>query len=815
MRLVEWYLGVPPPHAGQGTDWGLAGESLWTSLLPGWALALLIAAIGAGVVSVYVRDARALSWPVRGGLIVLRLASLAVLLIMLARLTLTATRTGMPTLALLIDTSASMGLEDRYAEEAASESAAQLAAAAGGDSATRLTLAQALLTRDEGRFLRRLAQSHRLRLFQFDGAAAPIEVPPADDEQQALANLLDAVAALQPTGSETRPAAAVRQVLDDLRGGPPTALVILTDGIPSTGEEDALSAAVAEARDHSVPLIPIGIGSAEPARDLQLYDVLADDVVFVDDPLTFSFQLKGFGYQGQTARVTLRQQGRQEVLQSVEVAVGRDSQPLPLELTHVPGEAGEFDYIIEVAALPGETNAGNNTAVHRVQVRREQLRVLLVERLPRWEFRHLKPLLERDPAVEVHTVLQQADVSFAEEDLTALPRFPVGREALMGYDVIIWGDVDLSFLSPGVLDHLQEFVAERGGGLVLIAGEGHNPHSYRGTPLEDLLPVHLREADNAERIPGVTPAGFRPQLTIEGRTRAALRLMDSAEQNERLWGRLPPLYWLQTSGRRKPAAQVLAVHPTWHGEGGPLPVIVTQRFGAGQVLFHATDELWQWRRQVEDRYYGRYWLQMVRYLSRSKLRSDARGIELASDRTVYQQGESVELRARFLDPQSLPATDDGARAIVEGPGGRREAVTLTRLREAPNLFTGRISQLTAGSYHAWLAEPPPVTIGAGSQEEGARSPAVASTDFRVEVAASELRDRNFRRADLQEAARGSRGTYYSFQEAERFLDEVPRGRAVPVSSEMLIPLWNRWELLVLLASLLAAEWIIRKRLGLV
>jgi uncharacterized membrane protein len=813
MRLVEWYLGIPSPHAGQGTDWGLAGESLWTALLPGWALALLIGGIVAGVVSVYLRDARALSWPLRSGLVLLRLASLAVLLVMLARITLTATRTGMPTLALLIDTSASMGLEDRYTDDAAALSATKLAD--GAESATRLTLAQSLLTRDEGRFLRHLAQSHRLRLFQFNGSAVPIEVPQADDDEEAQAHLLEAVAALQATGSETRPAAAVRQVLDDLRGSPPTALVILTDGIPSTGEEDALPTATADARDHSVPLILIGIGSAEPARDLQLYDVLADDVVFVDDPLTFSFQLKGFGYQGQSARLTLRRQGRPEVLQSVDVAIGRDGQPLPLELTRVPDEAGEFDYVIEVAELPGETNDGNNVAVHRVQVRREQLRVLLVERLPRWEFRHLKPLLERDPAIELHTVLQQADVSFAEEDLTALPRFPVGREALMNYDVIIWGDVDLSFLSPGALDDLQEFVGERGGGLVLIAGEGHNPHAYRDTPLADLLPVEFHAAGNAERLPGATPAGFRPQLTIEGRTRAALRLTDSAAENEQLWRRLPALYWLHQSGRRKPAAQVLAVHPTRHGEGGQLPVIVTQRFGSGQVLFHATDELWQWRRRVEDRYYGRYWLQMVRYLSRSKLRSDARGIELASDRTVYQQGESVELRARFLDPQSLPASDDGARAIVEGPGGRRESVPLTRLREAPNLFTGRISQLTAGSYHAWLAEPPPVAADSPLPEGGATAPTVASTDFRVEVAASELRDRRFRRADLQEAARGSRGTFYAFHQAEQFLDEVPRGRAVPVSSEMLIPLWNRWELLVLLAGLLAAEWIIRKRLGLV
>jgi hypothetical protein len=45
--------------------------------------------------------------------------------------------------------------------------------------------------------------------------------------------------------------------------------------------------------------------------------------------------------------------------------------------------------------------------------------------------------------------------------------------------------------------------------------------------------------------------------------------------------------------------------------------------------------------------------------------------------------------------------------------------------------------------------------------------------------------------------------------------EVPPGRTVPISSEMSLPLWNRWEFLLLLTALLAMEWISRKRAGLV
>ncbi len=49
------------------------------------------------------------------------------------------------------------------------------------------------------------------------------------------------------------------------------------------------------------------------------------------------------------------------------------------------------------------------------------------------------------------------------------------------------------------------------------------------------------------------------------------------------------------------------------------PLIAMHRFGGGKVIFHATDETWRWRFRVGDLYLGRYWVQAIRYLSRSKL----------------------------------------------------------------------------------------------------------------------------------------------------------------------------------------------------
>ena len=92
---------------------------------------------------------------------------------------------------------------------------------------------------------------------------------------------------MQPSGESSRLGAAVRSVLDDLRGRPPAAMVIVTDGITTDGP--SLSEAAVVARRKGVPLFVVGAGSDQPVRDLKLSDLLVDEVVFVDDIVNFQF----------------------------------------------------------------------------------------------------------------------------------------------------------------------------------------------------------------------------------------------------------------------------------------------------------------------------------------------------------------------------------------------------------------------------------------------------------------------------------------------------------------------------------------------
>ena len=128
-------------------------------------------------------------------------------------------------------------------------------------------------------------------------------------------------------------------------------------------------------------------------------------------------------------------------------------------------------YTLEVDPRPRELQADNNRLERAVNVRKEKLRVLLVDSEPRYEYRYLKNYLEREETIALSVVLLSSDPEYSDQDRSALPTFPAAKDELFGYDVVLLGDADPGFLSASQMQNLSEFVTEKGGGLLFIAGQ--------------------------------------------------------------------------------------------------------------------------------------------------------------------------------------------------------------------------------------------------------------------------------------------------------------------------------------------------------
>jgi uncharacterized membrane protein len=803
---LEKYFGAENGAAGEGTLWRLAHSWPWEA----WVTLLAVAAMIALVATVYALEIGPAGRIRRIVLATLRLTTIGLVLMMIAQWVLELNPTQLPYLVVLVDDSESMKIADHYDKESLRADIVRRLKATGFDSLTRLNQAKTLLLEDDAALLHALDSRYKLRVYFCS------EVPRLQSGD--IGQIRSAIRAVQATGKATRLGDCLRTVLNDQGLTGVAAVVLLTDGITTDGQRlvgqpanrgdssaaDSLTAeggAADAARAKGIPIFAVGLGSDQPVQDLELADLQVSDVAFVDDMLTFRFNLIATGYAGKQVEVRLKDKKSGAVLARQTVTIAGNHKPQELTLSHRPDKEGQFDYVVEVDRLPDEVRDDNNQLERQVSVRKAQIRVLLVQAYPSYEFRYLKNSLERDTTIAIHSLLQDADVEYASADKTALAVFPVRREDLFDYDVVIFGDVNPALLSTSALSNLSDFVVQKGGGLVMIAGPAYNPLAYRGTPLAPLVPIDLATALAPDPRRAITD-GFTMRPTAEGLNEPNMQLGDTPAETVQIWQKLPPLYWL-LEAQPKESAEVLAEHPTRRGpDGRPLPVILQRRAGAGMVLFHATDETWRWRYQVGDVFFARYWIQTIRYLSRTKLLGKDQAARLSTNRKQYAQGEPIRLRLEFTDPRQSPADGRDVTILLRHGDQAERQLKLTRSPTNHELFEATLDPLPEGNYQALVVDPP--------------LPGEPSASFQVKVSEVEFERTQMDVSELQGAADKTKGHFYTWQTASTLLDDLPIGRHVPMKpTSPPMELWNRWPVLLLVLLLLIAEWTLRKRCGMI
>ena len=797
-QLAEWIFGGREAATGEGVESVLDYVAPWAN----WLTLVLFIAATAMVVYAYMKERgndvrlgqRGIPLiAVKGGLITARLSLVAIILFMLYEFALLPYRTELPDLAVLLDISESMDQAIEHDDPKLAQQLSHRLADAGFDEMTRLNLAKTLLLEHNARFLSELRRRYRLRLYLI-GSQSRLHGGELEQIETSIRELL-------PSDKHSRLGKCLQKVLSTQRGRPTAAIVTLTDGITTEGKTIADLAPLASRR--RVPLLIVGLGSETPTRDLRLSELLVDPVVFVEDIVVFEAQITGTGFEGSTAELQLRRKGQEQVLAKQNVTIGADGQAQSVRLRYQLTEEGEYEFELALLPLDGESSTENNRQSRLVSVRNDKIKVLLVQAYPNYEFRYLKNMLSRhESTIQLTTVLQDADPDYTSLEKTAQRVFPVQRDELFEYDVILFGDVNPTFLTNSVLDHVVDFAKEKGGGILFMAGPKYTPVAYRDTPLASLMPVAL----DSVTVPSPDETlveSFAVRPTDLGMVTSPMQLGSEPTESLQIWRDLPSLYWLLECHDLKPGARVLAEHPTRRSHNGhPLPVICMQFVGAGKVIMHSTDETWRWRYRVGDIFFSRYWVQTIRYLSRSKLWGQNRSLEISTDRRRYPKGDPVRIRASFLDDRLAPAADDGVTVVMEHALGKTRRLTLNRRPGNRGVFEITVNQPDEGAYHLWIAAP---TV------EG-QAP---SADFSISPAPGETTITKLDAVDLQQAAEQSGGSYYTLGTASDLLKNLPPGRQVKVESLHRNTIWNSWKIALAFVVIIISEWTIRKKVGMV
>ena len=188
------------------------------------------------------------------------------------------------------------------------------------------------------------------------------------------------------------------------------------------------------------------------------------------------------------------------------------------------------------------------------------------------------------------------------------------RSEFFARDVLLVGDGPRELFTPEFCELTEEFVSRFGGGLVVVAGPRFGPRELADTPLAQMLPVLLGDTDRLR-----DRAEFQLQRTQEAALYPFMQLAESAAEDNAAWDNLGKLPWYQSVAGVHEHAQVLAEHPTDLCDDGKTrqPLIAIRPYGRGQVVYVGLNEMWRMRKRYGDRYYQRFWAQLIYRLGMS------------------------------------------------------------------------------------------------------------------------------------------------------------------------------------------------------
>ncbi len=743
------------------------GQFVLLGVWPGWVLLLLIVASTAGLAlliwSRLPQAAPNISKWRAGAVWLLQSLLIATVLVLLWQPAITVAELApqQNVIAVVLDDSRSMAIADsdgKLTREAAAEKALEDGVLAG------------------------LQKKFQVRLYRLDSRVARAAT----------------LAEIQPTAPATHINDGLKQLVTETSDLPVGAVVLLSDGSENSldGSGDLALDTIHALRNRRLPVHTVGFGKEQAAHDIELEDVRVASRAMAGSRIPATVTLQQRGYAGSKAILAIRDGGK--TLDSREVTLGPDGATQVETIFFSPGDAGVKSLQFSLGPLANEENVANNAVTRLLGVSDDKRRILYVEGEPRWEYKFIRRAEDDDKIVQLASMLRTTENKIYRQgisDPTELANgFPVRPEDLFGYQGIILGSVEAGYFTPLQQELLREFVDRRGGGLLFLGGRfALGDGGWGGSSLVDLLPTYLPNSRNTfHRDPATV------ELTAAGSDSPITRLMDDPAKNIDRWKKLTYLMDYQDAGTPKPGAAVLI---QMNAGGRKLPLLITQNYGRGRTAVMATSGTWRWQmsQPLGDPAHDLFWQQLLRWLV---LDSPGQVVVTAANHTLMDDGH-IELSANVRDKEYIPAPDAKVTAHLMGPNGISVMLDMTPAADNPGVFHAAWTADKPGSY---LAE---VTAEKGSEELGSDTFPFERIDGVAE---------NFHtvqnRELLEKLATETGGRYWKPDELSRLPNEISYSDA-GISTRDIKELWNMPVVFLWLLLLMAAEWLLRRKWGVV
>jgi uncharacterized membrane protein len=657
-----------------------------------------------------------------------------------------------PAVAIIVDTSESMGQSD------------------GNGKVSRLNQAKALLSEGGSPLIGSLSQKYEVHVYGLADSLRPL----------AFAD----VPRLQAAGSKGDLSEALKTI-----GNKNAVAVVLSDGNLKWNQNQA----------QLLPTVIVPFGDPQTYQDVLIKGISAPPLAFRDRNVSIEVTIKNYGYPGSTLPVLLKDSGR--LLSAENVSLRTHTGETTVSLSFMPDEVGQKNLSISIPQQVGERIIDNNRVNLTIKVVPDKMRILMVSGNPSLNYRFMRTALKSDPSIDLLSFVilrTPADILNVRTNEQSLIPFPVKTlflTELTNFDLLIFDNFNYAiYLRPEHLESIRKFV-EGGGSFAMVGGPNLFDEGRFGlSPIGDILPVRFVESGLYQRDSPVRvrmgPAGTQhPILRFSGEYR------NGDTDPGLLWREMSPLDGFNLM-EAKPSAQVLLET----SEGLPWPVLTVSEHGKGRVLALTTDYAWKWYMgMVASGKGNQHYLMLVHRMARWLTKDPSLDpVQMILPETAASTGQETEVRIRFQGGGASRTADEAISFSVFNPRGVRID---SKLKPAPQSGEHIVSFLpqTGGIFRIKVETP------VGQLEESL----VVAGELEGLDAGPDL-------DQLQEISTATQGKYIPQKdELIKEIEQYVRKAEKQFIEEKRLPIWASAFVMAIVSLLLCSEWYLRRRWGLI
>lgn len=445
-----------------------------------------------------------------------------------------------------------------------------------------------------------------------------------------------------------------------------------------------------------------------------------------------------------------------------------------------------------------EAHTANNLQRRLLPVSGEPRRVLYIEGEPRWEYKFIRRALSSYPGVELVSLLRTSPNKLyrqgVRDERELVDGFPASKEELFSYDALIIGSLEAAYLNAEQQRSIRQFVRERGGSLLMLAGKnGLADGGWGRTEVAQALPAVLE---------GASSQTFKRQRrtvqpTALGEQTDWLALSAVAEDNLDAWAGLPEIADVQSLGELKPGASVLLQTIAETPQIDAEPLLMWQRYGRGKSYLLATSGTWRWQMSLpsDDERHELFWQGFTGHLVDGVLPR----LAVSVDQAVYLDQSQVKLQLDWRDEGFQPSSDASVSVEVISPTGVASALELLPHESIVGRFESTLAAVEPG---AWQ-----VNVNVTGDDEASQSIWFMREDERAEDFGLRSND-----ALMQRIAQETGGQVARNNEIAELPAMLGNSEALLVRHSAL-PLWNMPLFFLLLLFSKLFEWLLRWHWG--